>query len=379
MQLNFAAAIDALTAGGGGRNPAFRQINEARPAADYQFAQLLPERQLPDYEVRAGSMTIRATMAGLVGMDSPYPPVGVVETSTFNERTAKLASTIPLTEEARRTLRRFAQTIGLAAQSDAQVRQTLLNFVDKLIVQPHLDTLEYMRGEALVTGALDWTFGNIRIFVSYGYPPANLFPNRTGNDRYGGSTSQWWADYRAARAIHKGLVRAVYGHPDTIDQIISNDVNKIILTAQDFVTGTATFVRNVGMLATGPLIPSPDARDRTTIIGYGLEGDILDPANPGKTIGVPFLSRGKILVVGNPPPRGFVVGLGSASAGPTTGLDLGYTHIGPTEEGDGALGRWARVYTPQDRPWEVRGDGVTNALPVIEAFDRVVVLSTDMA
>jgi len=48
---------------------------------------------------------------------------------------------------------------------------------------------------------------------------------------------------------------------------------------------------------------------------------------------------------------------------PTSNLRLGYTHIGPTEEADGALGRWARVYTPDDRQWELCGEGVTNGLP----------------
>jgi len=375
MQLNFAEQIAALTIGG--VNPAFRLINGARPASDYLFASILPERLQPDYEVRSGSMTIRATMAGLTGMDSPYPPVGLIETSEFNERTAKVASYILLNEETRRTLRRFAQAMSLGGQNSDQIQNTILNFADKLITQPHLDTFEYLRGEALVYGKLDWIFGNIRLQVDYAYPAANLLTQRSGADHYGGATSKFWTDYRAARSLLKGQIRLAVAHPDTIDLIISNAVNTILLIEQDSATGSVSFVKNVG--TGGQQIPSPDARDRTRLVGYGLEGDILDPTNPGKTIGLPFLSKGKVLYVGNPPPAGFTVGLGGATEGPTTGLELGYTHIGPTEEGDGAMGRWARVYTPQERPWEVKGDGVTNGLPVIEANDRVVVASTDMA
>lgn len=375
--LNFADAIAALTPAGGA-NPAFTLINEARAPSDYLWESFLPEQLRPNYDVKVGSMTVRATMAGMSGMDSPYAPVGTVETSTFNEQTAKITSSAVLNEVARRQLRMFAVAAGQGAD-EAVVRNNLLNFSDKLITQPHLDTMEFLRGQAFTGGALAWTSGNIRLSVDYGFPAANKLANRTSTARYGGSASVWWADYRAARSLLKGQVQAVIAHPDTIDQIISNSANNIIVTAQDLITGTVSFVKNVGVTATGPLIPSPDARDRTTIIGYGLEGDILDPANPGKTIGVSFCPRGKVVLIGRQVARGFTVGLGSASATPTSNLMLGYTHIGPTEEGDGALGRWARVYTPDERPWELRGEGVTNGLPVIEAYDRVVILSTDMS
>jgi len=64
----------------------------------------------------------------------------------------------------------------------------------------------------------------------------------------------------------------------------------------------------VGVTATGPLIPSPDVRDRTSIIGYGLEGDILDPAKPGEDDRHSFCSRGKVVLIGRPLARGFTVG-----------------------------------------------------------------------
>jgi len=48
-------------------------------------------------------------------------------------------------------------------------------------------------------------------------------------------------------------------------------------------------------------------------------------------------------------------------------------------EGNGQPGRWARVYTPQDEPWQLKGQGVTNGLPVIENPEKLAVISTEMS
>jgi hypothetical protein len=87
MNLDFIAVLTAL-----GANAAFRIMNAARPPANYLFATFLPERPKPTYTAKAGAMTIRPTMAGLVGMDSPYPPSAIVDASTFVEQIAKLAN-----------------------------------------------------------------------------------------------------------------------------------------------------------------------------------------------------------------------------------------------------------------------------------------------
>jgi hypothetical protein len=167
----------------------------------------------------------------------------------------------------------------------------------------------------------------------------------------------------------------VVAHPETIDALVSNDVNKIVTTSDNFV-GPVPLYKNVGTV--GNIVASPDARDRTTIVGYGLEGAILDPTTPGETIAVPFCPKGKIVMIGRPAPRGFEPDLGGVSESPQNALELGYTHIGPTVEGKGALGRWAKVYTPQDEDWMLIGKAVTNGAPVIESPGKVVVLSTDM-
>lgn len=370
--LNFGDVLRDL-----GPDAAFRVINERRPDADYLLNTFLPERLMPTYDVKAGNMTIRPTMAGLVGADAPYPPGGLIDVQKFMEQSAKVALTVVLPEMMQRRLREFLYRIDSPQQSSEAVRNTVLNFIDKMLVQPQWDTFEYLRGEVLTTGAIDWTFNGKRLQVTYGVPAGNLFAQRTTTASYGGSASVFWADYRAGLSILKGRVRAVVGHPDTINLIVSNPVNNIIVTAQDLQTGTYSIAKNVGG-ASGPQIPSGDSRDRTTMVGYGAEGEIINPLDPDSTILVPFISTGKLVMIGDAPSRGFQVGLGGAVESPTQALELGYTHIAPTEEGQGAMGRWARAFIPENRPYQVQGDSVTNGLPVLEAPDKLVVLNTAM-
>lgn len=376
--INFAAALATLRQQGGGADPAFRIINGARTPADYLWAQFLPPRLRNSYDVKAGALKIVPTMAGLTGADSPYAPGGIMDVATFLGSTAKITQTHTLTEMFMRDLHQFLQATNSDTQNDETMVRVVLNFVNLLMLQSLLDREEALRGELFTTGQNDWTFNGKNLAVDYGVPSANILTQRTGNDRYGGTTSKFWTDYRAARSILKGQVRAVIAHPDTIDQIVSNDVNKIITTADNF-AGPVPIIKNVGTLATGPLIPSPDARDRTTIIGYGKEGSILDPSNPGETIAVPFCSTGRVVVLGDPPPAGFGVDQGATEEQVEDSVELGYSHLGPTVEGKGALGRWAKIYTPEDFDWQLVGKTAENFLPVLTAPSRVVILRTDMA
>src|SRR5574337_908313 len=368
MDMNFLGVLRDL-----GANAAFRVANAARPPANYIWNTFLPERPRTTYEVRSGYMTIRSTMAGLVGADSPYPPTGMSEISTFLEQSAKIANRVTIPEMAMRELQTLLSVIGQQSDSTALIRDTILNFLDKLVVQSHLDTFEYLRGEALTTGAITWTFNQKSLAVNYGVPAANLNPNRTGTASYDQSASVFWADHRLARLLLKHQVRAIIAHPDTIDAIVANPANNIVVVAQDPL-GVTQFVK---MANTTTGAPTTDARDRVSVIAYGDEGEVLDPANPGKTISVPFCSKGKIVYIGNPLPQGFQVGQGS-TASPLNELPIGYTHLAPTVEGGGAPGRWARLRAPEDFPWSLEGVAVTNGLQVIEVPEKLVVLSSDI-
>jgi hypothetical protein len=368
MNVNFRAILAAM-----GPGAAFRIANTARTAADYLFAQLLPEQTKFSYDIQSGNMTIRATMAGLVGMDSPYPPGGAIDTRTFAERTAKIANEVPLNEQTLRALQEMVMRLQLnnAPTNDAVTRQ-VLNFVQKIIVQPHLDTMEWLRGQALVTGAIDWTFGKIRLQVDYGVPVGNFLTNRTGNNAYGGSTSKFWDDIRTIRRT-LGSVRTIIAHPTTIDEIRYNPVNAVITIDEG-----AGGVRMRKVNSDG--VPTQDVSDVITLVAYDKEADVLDPTGAGVTVKVPFMPTGKLLGVGNNQQSGFSINVG---AGGTDDLEaqnaLGYTHIAPTIEGGGRPGRWADVFTPEHEPYKIIGRGVTNGLPVIEAPEKIVVASTDIS
>lgn len=367
MWLNFAAVIAAL-----GANAAFRIANTARAAGDYLFASLLPERNMFGYTVESGNMTIRATMAGLVGMDSPYPPGGNIEVSTFMERTAKIANEVTLTEQALRTIQEMVMRLQInGAPTNEVLQNEVLNFLDKAVIQPHLDRMEWLRGQAL-QGAISWEFAGKQLTVDYGFPSANKPAQRTGTAGYGGNASVLWADIRLARRLLRNRVRAFIAHSDTIDMVRYNPQNSLVSVSE--INGAYTFRRLVS--ANGQL--SEDTGDNFTLVAYDGEGDIINPANPDEVIHVPFMPRGVILAVGQNGATGYRVGQGSATENPNQSVALGYTHIAPTVEGGGQPGRWAQLYTPEMAPWELHGRGVTNGLPVIEGYDKVVVLRTEM-
>jgi hypothetical protein len=59
--------------------------------------------------------------------------------------------------------------------------------------------------------------------------------------------------------------------------------------------------------------------------------------------------------------------------------DLGYTHIGPTVEGGGQMGRWAQLFTPEQLPMQLHGRAVTNGLPVVETPEKIAIASSDLS
>lgn len=369
MNLNFAEAIAAL-----GANASFRIANAQRPPANYLFNTLLPEMAKPSYYVDSGTMTVRSTMAGLVGMDSPYPPGGMVEMNTFLEQSAKMAIDVPLHERTLRAIQEMLTQLQIGGGNTKEaLAQEALNFLNKVIIQAMLDRAEWLRGQALVDGAINWTFNGINLVVDYGVPAANFLTSRTGNDAYNGSASKFWTDVRAAQTKLRYSVRAVIAHSDTINAIVDNSVNAALITSQS-VGGMS--IRRYKDEA-GNTIQSSDARDMLTLIAYDEEGEILDPTNAGATITVPFMPTGKLLFVGNNNRSGYRVGQGSTDD-PTEDLALGYTHLAPTVEG-GSPGRWAQLITPQDAPWQLRGRGVQNLLPVLEAPAKIVVATSTIA
>ena len=352
-----------------------RLAQTATPPGDYLFATILPETLKYDYQAKTAGMTVRTTMAGLSGMDSPYPETGLIEVSSFSENTAKITNRVRLTEAALREMQQILQRLMLNGQPTVDyIQRTALNFEDKLIIQAHMDAFEWLRGQALVNGTIDWTFNKKRLQVDYGLPTAGKLAARTGTAAYGGSASAFWDDVRAIRRYFRrygtqGVV--MIAHPDTIDEIRYNPANRAVAVSES--SDGVTF-RRLGTQADTTF--SPDTLDNVTLIPYGLEGEVLDPVNPGQTIRLPFMPRGKILAVARGARTRFEVGDGATAP---NDIALGYTHLAPTIEGGGTPGRWADIYTPESEPWAIEGRGVSNGLPVLEDVQRLCITSTEMS
>lgn len=372
MNLSFDQALANI-----GPDSAFRIANEKRPENFYLFNTLLPEMNEPTYSIDSGSLTIRSAMAGLASTDSPYPPTGISEVAAFLEEATKLANTVKLTERAIRRIQGKMKDLGKSDSMDFIVNEAL-NFLEKVIVQPHLDAMEWLRGKALVTGAIDWTFNGQNLVVDYGIPAANILTTRTGTAAWDSTASAFWDDIILIQSTLGYNVRAMIAHPNTVMSIIDNDVNAIEITnLMELGNGSLAYslMRRIGTTER----PDTDFRRNITIIAYGLEGEVLNPAGPSATQQLPFMEEGKILAVGNTGRTSFYrVGEGSTED-PWTQVPLGYTHIAPTVEGGGQMGRWAQLFTPEQMPMQLHGRGVTNGLPVVETPEKICIASSDLS
>lgn len=373
MDFSFAEALAAL-----GVNVGARIANAARPPANYLFNTFLPERTLPTYHVEGASMVVKTTMAGLAAMDSPYPPGGAIEISTFLEQTAKLAISNTLTEGALRQL----MTLMTQLQANGQMtneflQREALNFLQKVILQGMLDTAEWLRGQALVYGALNWSFNQKTLAVSYGIPAANFLTARTdaNADSYSDTASAFWTDVAAARRLLRYNLRAAVLNSSTMDKILGNSVNALQIVSQDNARVRLRRYKLIG----GVPIPEDDVRYSIDFIIYDEEAEVYDTTagSLGTTQRVKFMPDGKILFVGQNSNSGYRVGQGSTD-NPRNDLELGYYHIGPNVESGGRSGRWSRLYVPEGRPMMLTGESASNELPVLTAIDKLVVATTEL-
>lgn len=376
MEFSFSDALDKL-----GTNAAFRFVNEVRPPSEYLFETLLPEEKKNSYYIDNAYMLIRPTMAGLVGMDSPYAPGGVVEASRFLEESAKLGMDLKLGERQLRQIQEIIQNRNLTGDARTTFLQgEATSFLENVVAQGLMDTDEWLRGRALIDGTIDWTFNKLNLNVDYGVPASHKLANRTGNDAYvaNHANNKFWADHYEALKLLRYNLRAIIIHTDLMLKMINNDALKLeVLSQNDNVIRVRRW-RSRGNVEQ----VSGDARDVVTFIMYDLEGDALDPADTSKTIHVPFMDTDKILYVGKNRRNGYRVGEG-AVPDPVRAMALGYSHLAPTVESGGSPGRWASQFVLKEKPWELRSMGAENTLPVREDVTateaKTVTLSTDLS
>jgi len=380
MQFNFGEIIANLNQ----RLPrsdnfAFKIARSTTVPSDYILNTILPQESRADFHIDGGTMTITPTMLGQVPMDEPYPPFGSIESSTFFENTTKLAGQIHLPEKTLRELYTWEQNLialgvqdgrtngEIAADVNGRRLNTVLGFA-QMITRAHWDTYEWLRGMALTTGHLDWTFGKIPLNVDYNVPAGNIRTARTGNDAYQGTTTKFWDDIRWLYTKLSNF--RIIMNSNTWYSIIDNEANNIrVVVNEGF---SREIVKIVGSVENN----SSDVRDRVRVQIYDKSGSVLK--TDGSLAVKQFVPDGKIIVVGETNPDGFEIELGS-SEDPNNTLRLGYTHIAPTVEGQMRPGIWSRIYTPQDKPMQVLGETAVNMLPVILNPKRLVILTTEVS
>jgi len=369
MHIDFTQIIAELS-----EKKAFTRIfNELRPGSEYIFKDMLPEQTSPEYHVSSDYMMVRSAMAGLVGTDSAYPRTGFVETGKQALSTLKIANAVDLTESAQRRLQLLAAANNLNGPAE------VLNFFNKVIVQPHFDTAEWLRAQALtnfddtaVATKIDWQFGQAKATVLYKRESGWDLPKRTGNDGYGGTTSKFWDDIIAAGDKLGYKIAKIVMNRTTFKTIVNNPVNKILVrTASD--DGRTFVVARTNDAGTELVI---DGRYTVSIDVYDGAGDVYD-ISTGTLKQIPFMPDGVVMVMGvYRKSRIYTAGEGSTRG--DTATSLGYTHIAPTVEGKNVPGRWGRVFVPQNAQWRLTAEGVTNMIPVVSDPKLYVLMRTEV-
>ena len=378
MQFDFQTAINELNKGlPFGDTFSFKLSRSKVVPGEYLFNQILPQEEHATYHVSGGSMRIYPTMSQLTPMDTPAKPIGAMESNFFNENTAKWGGTMHFPEERLRQLQEWYASMaavgiqsGLSSgailgESAKRVTETLLGFSDVLL-KSQLDTLEWLRGQALTTGAISLTNSGIELTVDYDVPSANKLTVSGSGNSYYGTTSKFWTHMRA---VAKKLSNfKIIMNSNTYYSIVDNSVNAV--RVEDNFGIRRSIVKVVGTTE----YASPDKRDRVEIYLYDKSGSGITPKGTMKAL--PFLPDGKVIVVGEQQPDGFELTQGS-TADPDNMLRLGHTHIAPTVEG-GRPGIWSRIYTPEAKPYQLLGETYANALPVIVNPNKLMILTTDM-
>ena len=345
------------------------QLANAVPDGEMIWQTLLPERTEDTYKVEDSQMVVYSTMAGLTGRDSPYAPGGIMVASDFKEDIVKWSIEAAMGENQLIKMQELARKVDIGAANPQAMVETLLNFSNKILAQSLRDGLEYIRGRAIQDGALDWTFNGKQLVVDYGYPVGNKLTRLqdAGGD-WGGPNSIFWADIELARRLLDRQVRVILMTTNTLNRIIANDVNKLQVIEKSRSRYSSSYtLRRVAQVGYDNVVPE-DYRSSVDIVTYDRNFTLFDPADATDGMKhVPAMDDDKVIFMGQPTGVRFEVG--------STELPeyaYGYTHIGPTVEGGGASGRWMRLYTPENQPWRLIGQGVMNALPVIREPRRIV-------
>lgn len=373
-------------------NFAFRLARAALQPDTYLFNRLLPRENRPDWHVTGGTMTITPTILGDVAMDSPYPPMGNLQSSAFLEKISKFGGQMFFTEQQQRELINMINALRVTASMDnrdafgdfdGQMRMfaergsadnntingrrinTIFGII-RSITKSHWDTGEWLSGEALTEGKINYTFNDLEMDIDYDVPAANI-DDYAGNDRFDQSASKWWT---WVKKVHTKLDNPTFFlNSNSYYDITENDVNKIETLD---ITGME---RRIRRYRDDAIVQKRDARESMTVNVYNKAGSIMDVTT--KTlISKPFLKDKRVIAIGGLNPDAIELNLGGVTD-PDNELALGYNHIGPTIEGGGRPGIWARIFTPEGKPMQILAETAANMLPMIYNPKRLMIAKFD--
>lgn len=384
MQFNFAEIIAEQNANLKGMdNFAFKMARTQLVPADYLGNTILPNMPKSTYYVKGSSMRIYPTELGLVPMDTPLPPMGAMTSEQFFENTTKIGGAMNFPEATLRDLQEWANayfaqvasTEGLAA-AQAGVKERLVESVigmSSLMLKAQWDTMERLKWQALAKGVITWTYGKIALNVQYNIPTVNV-KNYTSTDSFYNTASKFWTAIKYIYTVLEGGFTLVTNYNSWID-MLNNPVNNVTVNI-DQQLGNGLSVKEISYVNEDKVNPQQrDRRERQRIIVYNKSGTVID--KNGDLIALPFIEDGDWIAVGAAKPEGFELLQGS-TPDPNNEYELGYNHIAPTVEG-GQSAIWQRVFTPQDKPYQLQGETASNFLPVIINPNRVVQIHTAMS
>lgn len=325
-----------------------RMANDPINEAEFILASILPEERRASYEAKRGSMRIIPTMAGETGNDSPYVPTGDLELDAWSQGLAKFTATGTISENQQIEFQQMRDQLRLLGNLDGAntyTRTFFLSWLETWIREAFRQQNEYLRGQALSSGQLVLRGGTVDLGV-----PAENKATYTADQLW---QAIRWGD-RKVKAV-----RARVTDWDTLDALVDDPANKVSITAE-----TVSAQGNVKIVALRRLVNndanfSTDQRDATQIVAYKGEGRIKLPT--GELVTVPYWPTGTLSFIGNNQ-RQQVAEDGVTS----TREALGYTHVGPTVEGDGRPGVWMNGRVPDGRPYHVITEGAERVMTVLD-------------
>lgn len=375
MLLNFGDILRRIRDSRGMTFPEYGRA--ARTPADYLLTRFLPEVNKPTYSWTAGGYQIRTTLAHIVSMDTPALGGGLIETTVASGQTLKSGFRENFPEAVLRDLQAWL-AVDATTGGDRAVQQ-VLNFYQKFLLQSQWDLRELARARFLsgTPGKVSLTAQNGQaVEVDFNLPSSHILTSRTGTSGYAGTASKFWEDYRAARRLLGYAPMVGLCHPETADITVHNEANNIAFDQANGEYRVRRFDRR-----DSANVPTGDS---LTLLTYNKQAEVMRVDGSGNVVydKVNFIEPGKITwIATGAPSMALDMELGSAEeplSAEDRALALGYTHIGPTVEGGGAVGMFTDIYTVPDEPWALKAHSYANWMPVADNVKRIVVASTEI-